>query len=47
MRIKLADLLFQYYMETEDKPGQAMDPNAVLQSYKNCPLFYVVREHSR
>merc|ERR1712029_1129709 len=34
-------------METEEKPGQAMDPNATLQNYKNCHLFYVVREHSR
>ena len=34
-------------METEDKPGVAMDPNVLFQTYKSCSQFYVVREHSR
>jgi len=37
----------KYYMETEDKPGVAMDPNVLFQTYKSCSQFYVVREHSR
>ena len=39
--------VLQYYMETEDKPGVAMDPNVLFQTYKSCSQFYVVREHSR
>ena len=36
-----------YFLETEDNPGVAIDPNAFFQTYKSCSTFYLVREHSR